>query len=390
MKNKKITATHRNKKENNRYKVTVSLDAHQHSIYIYAVNTRTGEILADKNIIGGFKAVLKQIKEFGLPKHIMIIFEAGQFGFSPYRLFKKAGYGCKIIAPSSIPNKSKKRKTDRDDSINNLDYHMSGILRYVYVPTANDEDAREFLRYRYEQVWKLTKQKQRINALIKRHGKVFDLTKTTWTRTHYNWLKSVDLLPCARKILDLMLNRLEEAYSDLERLDIMLDNIINENQRYKYLKALYEEIPGVGRVVSLTLLFEGQDFGRFANPSCLMNYTGLIPGKKASGDKDPAMRITKAGNKYLRLALVCTSKFYRDRRLLKSRDRISKLPAPLKSFIDRCQSRLNGRYLYLRGKGKNSNKVKVAIARELCGFVWELNVKVMPLLGDYKDLSKAA
>ncbi len=40
------------------------------------------------------------------------------------------------------------------------------------------------------------------------------------------------------------------------------------------------------------------------------------------------------------------------------------------------QNRLHKRYVKLRARGKRDNKVIVAIARELCGFIWELQNKL--------------
>lgn len=390
MKNKKISSIHRNINRFKAYPIVVSLDIHKKSTYMYAVNTKTGELFTDKNILGNYKTVLKTLKTIRPKKKVLVLYEAGNPGFSPYRFFTENRYACAIIAPSSIPKKGKRRKTDRDDALGNLNYHMSGHLSYVHVPTRDEEDAREFMRFRYNHIWKITQLKQRMNALVKRNGQSYELTKSQWTQTHYKWLRSVRLPSLARQIMNIMLERLEDYYKQLEAIDARLEALFQGNTDYRHLRALYEQIPGVGRVVSMTLVLEGQDLSRFRNPNALMNYTGLVPKKNSSGEKDPHLRITKAGNKFLRLALVCSAKFYRDRRMLLSSKRLSGLPPVLGQFVDRCQIRLYDRYKYLREKGKNSNKVKCAVARELGGFLWELVVKVNPRLPIRYQYSKAA
>ena len=40
-------------------------------------------------------------------------------------------------------------------------------------------------------------------------------------------------------------------------------------------------------------------------------------------------------------------------------------------FFFKMQNRLVTRYKHLKAKGKHSNKARVAVARELCGFLWE-------------------
>ena len=47
-------------------------------------------------------------------------------------------------------------------------------------------------------------------------------------------------------------------------------------------------------------------------------------------------------------------------------------PAQVRAISWRAQNRLHRRYIRLRARRLQRNKVIVAIARELCGFIWEL------------------
>ena len=277
----------------------------------------------------------------------MILYEASNYGFYPYRLFKKHGYVCKIIAPNSIPQKKNLKKTDRYNAIENANYHISGLLRYVHIPTENDEQSREVLRYRYQQICKIVKQKQYIQAFTKRHGLIYDLTVSYWTKKHYKWLNTVELPTIARNLLDLKLSFLSELEEQLKKLDKILDDIFKNDETYKRLIRLYSLIRGVGRVNGMTIVLEGQDLKRFPNPSALMSYTGLVPGKHSSGTSDPHLRITKSGNKFFRTALVGIAKMYRDKRTLRTRKELKGIAEPLRSFLERCQTRLNARYKHL-------------------------------------------
>lgn len=374
------------------HRVVASIDKHTRTSYLYALDLNTGEILADRNITGGNAAIVKSLSALGAKRNTMVLTEAGNQGFSFYRQLKKSGYACQLIAPSSIPHRGKGRKTDRDDAVNNLHFHFSGSLRYVWVLDAADEDCRELLRYRYNQVWRISKQKQRIRSLIKRHGLEYTLTKACWTKTYYKWLKSVDLLPMTRLVVDTMVRDLEEFQLKLNDIDNELDLQFSENPHYARLKGYYEIFPGIGRIGSMTLILEGHDLKRFPRPGSLMNYTGLIPGKNASGERDPHLRITKAGNRYLRLALVCAAKYYRDRRFMHSKKDLAEMAEPIGGLMEKCQNRLHARYRHLCRRGKHSNKAKTAIARELCGFLWEFHVKIIPALENTQQpaLKKAA
>jgi hypothetical protein len=48
-------------------------------------------------------------------------------------------------------------------------------------------------------------------------------------------------------------------------------------------------------------------------------------------------------------------------------------PGKVKQLSWRAQNRLHRRYVKLKARGKQENKVKVAVARELCAFLWELH-----------------
>jgi transposase len=56
----------------------------------------------------------------------------------------------------------------------------------------------------------------------------------------------------------------------------------------------------------------------------------------------------------------------------------------------RAQTRLHGRYRRLLGRGKERNRVIVAVARELIGFVWEVWQAVPPGDASAPDAAVAA
>lgn len=375
----------------NGLEIVASVDAHTENYYLYCVEITTGEILADCNLPGDPKALLKHLKKVGAgSSNTIIIYEAGSVGYSPYRIFTKAGYKCKVIAPTSIPKRGKGSKTDRTDAINNLQYYYSDLLSYVHVPSAQEEDDRELVRFRFDLSHQISKQKQKILSLVKRTGFVYTETKSNWTRRHYQWLRTVELPPSSRRAMNFMLENLDNLECQMGKLEKEIDIVVNENPKYKAMVSLLEVVAGFGRVNATTTVIEIQDFKRFPAPAALMSYIGLIPGKHASGQSDPSLSITKAGNRFLRLTLVGAAKSYRDRRLLNSTKTINDLPEPLKDFVKRMQDRLHGRYRHFCKNKKPGNKARCAVARELCAFVWELFVKIAPEISEYQIRSQAA
>ena len=97
-----------------------------------------------------------------------------------------------------------------------------------------------------------------------------------------------------------------------------------------------------------------------------------MPSLYSSADKAHRGSITKAGNRHIRRVLVQTSWQYRHRPGVgpKLRARREGQPGRVLTIADNAQRRLCTRYRRLTERGKTPNKVVIAIARELVGFLW--------------------
>jgi transposase len=107
-------------------------------------------------------------------------------------------------------------------------------------------------------------------------------------------------------------------------------------------------LPGIGDFLGLVIRYEIERIERFPSPKKLASYAGLVPSLYASGGRVRRGKITKAGNGWLRWALV-----------------EAVWPAVRKSLW------LRGIYLRLK-RHKGANKAKVAVARKLCELVWHV------------------
>jgi len=145
---------------------------------------------------------------------------------------------------------------------------------------------------------------------------------------------------------------------------------------YRRLQALR----GVCAIHALRIVAELGDLSRFATARKLMGYLGLIPSEDSSGPRRRQGRITKAGNSSARRALVEAAHAYAHPARVSwvIARRQSNLP---KSAIDvawKAQLRLCARFRRLAARGVPRNKVVVAIARELAGFVWAIAREIAP------------
>jgi transposase len=135
---------------------------------------------------------------------------------------------------------------------------------------------------------------------------------------------------------------------------------------------------GFQEVAAMTVISELGDLRRFDHPRKLMAFLGLVPDEHTTGSKRRQGSITRCGNSHARWMLVECSQHYRKSPkvgavLARRQEGQAK---EVRELSWRMQNRLHARYVKLRARGKRENKVIVAIARELCGFIWELQNKL--------------
>lgn len=84
-----------------------------------------------------------------------------------------------------------------------------------------------------------------------------------------------------------------------------LEKAIEEMAVEKYPEAEFlTQIAGVGTLTSLTFILTIGDPARFKRKRDVAAFLGLVPRRDQSGETDKQLRISKAGNTYLRKLLV--------------------------------------------------------------------------------------
>ncbi|MGD9869146.1 MAG: transposase, partial [Hyphomicrobiales bacterium] len=118
---------------------------------------------------------------------------------------------------------------------------------------------------------------------------------------------------------------------------------------------------------------------RFAHPRKLMGYLGLVPSERSSGDTVQRGSITKTGNGHARRLLIEAAWHYRHAPRIgqHAHARQQGLPEPVRAHAWKAQLRLSRRFATLDARGVHRNKVCVAIARELAGFIWAIGLQAM-------------
>ena len=134
---------------------------------------------------------------------------------------------------------------------------------------------------------------------------------------------------------------------------------------------------GIDTLTALGIVREIGDFSRFQTAEQFMAFVGLVPCEHSSGERRRQGSITKVGNSHVRRLLVEAAWHSRLRPKvgyeLARRQRGHDAVVVERAW--RCQQRLHSRWRWMAARGKPSQKIVVACARELAGFVWAIATK---------------
>jgi transposase len=357
----------------------VGLDAHAESSAIGVADA--GQISAPRFLgtVGAkFSELTKALGKVGKPSGLRIVYEAGPCGFAMGRQLRQAGYHCEVAAPSKIPRKPGDRvKTDRRDALTLAGLARAGQLTFVSVPDERDEAMRDLSRARIDAVRARLKARQQLKAMLLRHDRRYT-GKSSWTAAHERYLAAVSFDQRAQDIAFVEYRRaISEAQSRVGLLTAALSQEL-EHWRMRPLVRALMTMRGIDELVATSLVAELGELKRFAHPRDLMGYLGLVPSEHSSGQKRSLGSITKTGNGHARRMVIEAAWNYRfpARISLPLQKRQEGQPAPIREIAWKAQLRLAHRYRRLNARGVQHNKVCVAIARELSGFIWSIGQKV--------------
>jgi transposase len=306
---------------------------------------------------------------------LKVCYEAGPTGFVLARRLIHLGVECVVIAPTKTERKpGEKIKTDRRDAQKLAKLFRNGDLTSVRVPPASDEAVRDVCRARTDAVDDVKRAKQRLLSFLLRNGYNYQ-GGTNWTQKHMNYLRHLVLADSNQKIvLEEYIQAVDSGIERVERLELKMRELLEEWEWKPVVEALMA-MKGFQIVAAMITISELGDLTRFGHPRQLMAFLGLVPSEDSSGNRRRQGAITKCGNSHARWLLIESAQAYRNSPKVSAAlsQRQEGQPGPVKELSWRAQNRLHRRYIKLKARGKQENKVKVAVARELCAFVWELH-----------------
>jgi len=360
----------------------IGMDVHKDSVQMAVFTEKGEEPIYERRLNNDTELLVKEVKRYSQEGMTEVAYEAGCLGYVIQRAMEKAGITCYVLPANKVAKKRDDRiKTDKRDARLIGRELRSRNIRPISVPNEIDEAARDLLRCREDVNEDLRRVKQRLLKFLIRHGFIYtDGGKNNWTIKHWKWMDEIKFSQEHEKMVyEEYRSQIKSLEERLERLNLEVEKTA-ESKRYKAAVGRFRAFKGIDYIIALSLLCEIGDFKRFASAKAFMSYLGFVPSENSSGGKRKQGGITKAGNGHLRKLLVESAWHYtRNTRAGKRLERRRQgSPASIIEVADRALHRLHRKYTRLvLFNGKHKNVAVTAVARELAGFIWAVQVSAV-------------
>lgn len=320
----------------------VGLDVHKHYITVGGMNARQEMVLRLRNVE---MERFKRWAEENLCQRDEVVLESSTNTWDIYDTVAPLVKRVIVANPAEVKQIANARvKTDNQDVIRLLRLLIAGMIPEVWVPPVEVRELRALISYRWRLVKMATAIQNRMHSLLHRHNLQAPDGKID-TGENREWWEQVQLSGLERlrlnqelKTLRLVRDHIVEVEKELGRL--------STSERWAKQAVHIMQLPGVGIIVTMTILSAIGEIQRFPNARKLVGYAGFGAGVHDSGQKHQDKGLTKSGRKELRWALV---------------------EAAWQAI--RSNPRLRAQYDELC-KRKHPNQAIVAIARKLLVILW--------------------
>lgn len=359
----------------------VGIDVHKDTYALCCFDFHRNELSDEMSVKGTTKAVIRYLEAIKQKHREELVFvcgyEAGPTGYGLCRGLQQAGFGCVVMAPTTMANPEGKRrvKTDRIDARAIARILAYKSYRQVYLPSEAMEALKEYTRARDAKKRMLKKAKQELLSFLLRNGSTYPESGKYWTEKFFTWIKTVQF--SEKWMQEAFSEYLAEVYSLKAKIALM-DAKIREIAELEIIKDAVDKLvcfAGIDVTTAVETVVEINDFTRFATAAQFVSYIGLCPGQDSSGKSKIMLPLTKAGNRRVR-ALFCesakaikrTNPYGEKSKRIQMRQKNAS--AEIVAYADKATKRIRTKMKQLEWRGKNYNVASAAGARELACFVW--------------------
>jgi len=216
------------------------------------------------------------------------------------RHLESMGFEVIVADPGFAPmyaTRDKKLKTDKRDARALAQAAKLGAYKPAHRLSDEQRAVRTQVQVRQTLVQTRTKIINQLGAVLLAQG--FRLG--AGAAEHFaQRLQAVELPEALRILLEPLISLLDSLNERIAGLDKELAQRAKSDEQAVRL----QQIPGVGPIIWLMFLAVLDGASRFTDAHQVMNYLGLVPREKSSGEKQMRGHITKAGHTQMRVLLV--------------------------------------------------------------------------------------
>jgi transposase len=279
------------------------IDLHSNNVMIGIVN-QDGRRLGHQKLACDLKAV----EGFLRPYKSRLKSVAVESTYNWYWLvdgLQERGYPVVLANPAKIEQYSGiKHADDQNDAYFLADLQRLNILPTGYIYDRQQRPVRDLLRRRMLLVHQRT-------ALMLSFKSLF--TRTTGQAMSLSRLKAMEPAeavglyehPANQLIATMQKEHIEKLDKSIKRIEKAVLASVKEQPGYQRLNTL----PGVGRILGMTIALEVGEIGRFKTPGDFASYCRAVDARRTSNEKNKGWNNRKCGNKYLGWAFVEAANF---------------------------------------------------------------------------------
>ena len=334
--------------------VGMDLGDKQHVLVVMDENGKEVEVVRCRNTAKELQRALRN------HQGAVVVMEAGTHSAWIARLLKSMGHEVHVGNPRKLRAiwDANDKSDERDARILAMMYRLEPrLLHEVFHRSEAAQMDLEVIKARDQLVQCRSKLINHVRATVKGIGeRLPGCSADSFAR------RATEHLPEAlQTVLRPMLDIIEQLTESIRQQDRQIESLCADSYPET---ARLRQVPGVGPVTSLAFVLTLEEPTRFEKSRTAGAFLGLTPRRDQSGDTDKQLRITKAGNTYMRQLLISCAHYI------------------LGPFGPDSDLRRYGQRLAARG-GKNAKKrAIVAVARKLAVLLhrlWSTQSEYVPL-----------
>ena len=276
----------------------IGLDIHKKYFVAAGVNRDLTQVMASREV------PIRQLKhwaEKNLTSQDAVVLEMTTNTYPVYDTLKPFAGSVTVVHPPHVALIVRAQvKTDKKAAITLAQLHAAGLLPGVWIPPVEVRELRVLIAHRRKMVRLRSVAKCRLHSILQSHDIELPEGFEPFSDEMRPWWEALRISKLERCCLRSDLETLDFADRQVEQIEITIKELAARDEKIP----LLVQLPGVGLLTAITILAAIGDIRRFPTAKQLVGYAGLGARVHDSGMTHATGRITKAGRKDLRYALV--------------------------------------------------------------------------------------